>query len=75
MCVFDRSPLHRRSRTLLILGSFCLGLSGVTMVVSRHLAPDLTDFLRGFFIGLSITFNLGAVIFGARARRNRLGPS
>jgi hypothetical protein len=75
MCLLDRTPVNRRSRILLVMGSLCLGLSGVMMFLSHHMAPDLGDFLRGFLIGLSITFNLGAVISGGLARRNRLGPS
>ena len=75
MCLFDRTTVNRRSRILFTLGTFCLALSGVMLFLSHHLAPDLTDFLRGLFIGLSITLNLGAVISGGLARRNRLGPS
>lgn len=69
MCLLDRQPLNRRSRVLLVLGAFCLCLGVLTQNLALHLAPNLTDFVRGFFIGLSLTFNLGAVLLGVRARR------
>jgi hypothetical protein len=60
MCLTDR--IAPKSRPFMIAGSLCLALSlGLqSFHLTFGLSPDPLHFVRGFFLGLSIVFNLQA---------------
>lgn len=63
---------HPAARTLLTLGMLCLAISlgSRSLGLNFGFSAGPLDFLRGLLIGLSIVFNLQAVLVARRARRN-----
>jgi hypothetical protein len=63
MCLARRN-LSPKARRFLIAGNLCLVFSLLLSHFAQRLGPqhaNLSDALRGFLIGLSITFNIAAI--------------
>ena len=66
-----KNGLSNKSRMLMMIGMTCLVISSLPTFIhaTMKLNKDALDFARGLLIGLSIGFNLLAVLTYARARR------
>ena len=66
-----RNRLSNKPHMLMLIGMTCLVISSLpTFIhVATKLNPDAMDFARGALIGLSIGFNLLAVLIHARNSR------
>ena len=66
-----RNRLSNKPRMLMMIGMTCLVISSLpTFIhVATKLNADAIDFARGMLIGLSIGFNLLAVLVYGRNRR------
>jgi len=64
---------NRKTRILLTIGllSLALALSSYTFNLTWGLAPSPLHFFRGFFLGISIALNIGALTQIAPDRRPR----
>jgi hypothetical protein len=63
MCIARRN-LTPKARRFLIAGNLCLVAGLLPSILAKdfgHQHADLFDAARGFFIGLSITFNIAAL--------------
>ncbi|MGA8806622.1 MAG: hypothetical protein WB973_02005 [Thermoanaerobaculia bacterium] len=66
-----RNRLSIKPSMLMMIGMTCLVISSLPIFIqlATQLNPDAIDFARGLLIGLSIGFNLLAVLLYARNRR------
>jgi hypothetical protein len=62
----------RRARALLSIGMLCLviGLASQALSLSFGLNPSSIHFVRGFFLGISLVFNIASLTLIARRRKN-----
>jgi len=69
--MFLHQASGRKARILLTVGLLSLVLSAGSYAFSLNfgLRPDPLHFLRGFFLGLSIVFNIAALLSIAQNRR------
>jgi hypothetical protein len=66
-----RNRLSNKPRMLMMIGMTCLVISSLPSFihVATKLHPDAVDFARGMLIGLSIGFNLLALLIHGRNSR------
>ena len=71
-----RNRLSNKPSMLMMIGMTCLVISSLPSFIhlTTKLNADAIDFARGLLIGLSIGFNLLAVLMYGR-RRHARGPS
>ena len=69
MCL--STDADRRPRTLMSIGMLCLSLSvgSQSLNLTFGLSPNPLHFLRGLLLGMSIAFNLHAVLLLRRGQR------
>ena len=76
--LFKRRQLTPKGRRFLAAGNLCLFTGCLMTILGKNFAlhhADLYDALRGFLIGLSITFNLAAFRFAHRCPTNQPGSN
>jgi hypothetical protein len=74
---FKRRQLTPKARRLLAAGNVCLFTGCMLTLLGKdfaHYHAALYDALRGFLIGLALTFNFAAFRFAQRCPNNQPGP-